>query len=75
LTDLRQIILKVTAYRQTFGANEKLTRYARIELPPLKTVLGTTDVVEVPSSSAPAGARVPPRCWRGNIIHAEGVPR
>ncbi len=50
-----------------FGANENLTTHARIELPPLETVLGRTDAVEGPSSSAPAGARVPPRCWRGAI--------
>ncbi len=66
--------VKVTG-GMAFGANENLTTPARIELTPLETVLATTDAAEGPSSSAPLGARVPPRCWRGNIIHAEGVPR
>ena len=39
-----------------FGANEKLTTLARIELPPRETGLETADAAEDRSSSAPVGA-------------------
>ena len=43
--------------REAFGANEKLTSSARIELPSLETGLETADDAKGRSSSAPLGAR------------------
>jgi hypothetical protein len=58
-----------------FGANENLTRPARIELTPLETLLGTGDNAKAhphPRRQARGSHRV---AGGGNIIHAEGVPR
>ena len=60
---------------RNFGANEKLTMSARIELTPLETVMGTRGNAEGPSSSAPVGALARRVVRGGNIIHAEGVPQ
>ena len=59
----------------TFGANENLPTYARIELTPLETVLETGDKTKShhhPRRQARLSRRV---VGGGNIIHAEGVPR
>ena len=60
---------------ETFGANEKLTRCARIELTPLETVLWTGDNANAhhhPRRQARWSRRV---VGGGKIIHAKGVPR
>jgi hypothetical protein len=63
------------ALRDIFGANEKLTRCARIELTPLETVLWTGDNANAhhhPRRQARWSRRV---VGGGKIIHAKGVPR
>ena len=61
---IQEAVVRGVSTRKIFGANEKLTMCARKELPPLETALAMADTAEGPSSSAPAGARVPPRRWR-----------
>ena len=68
-------VYRFTVENFCFGANEKLTMSARIELTPLETVMGTRGNAEGPSSSAPVGALARRVVRGGNIIHAEGVPQ